>query len=58
MLDKEFWNFSERLNKGLKLAGQRMLQEKALRGEDIIISPDGKTIKRIAAKKFIKTKKK
>ena len=45
MLDKEFLNFSDRLTRGLKLAGQRMMQEKALRGEDIIISPDGKTIK-------------
>lgn len=34
----------------LKIAERRMLEEKVLRGEDIIVSSDGKTIERIPAK--------
>ena len=44
MSNKEF---SEKLKAGIELAGKRMLQEKAMRGEDIIVSADGKTIQRI-----------
>lgn len=50
MSNKEF---SEKLKKGLELAEQRMLQEKALRGEDVIVSSDGKTIERIPAKQLL-----
>jgi len=53
MSNKEVRDFSEKLKQGLELAERRMLQEKALRGEDIIVSSDGKTIQRIAAKKLI-----
>ena len=53
MSNKEVKDFSEKLKRGLELAEQRMLQEKALRGEDIIVSPDGKTIQRIPAKELI-----
>ena len=41
MSNKEF---SEKLKAGIELAGKRMLEEKALRGEDVIVSADGKTI--------------
>ena len=47
MTNKEF---SEKLKAGLKIAERRMIEEKALRGEDIIVSSDGKTIERIPAK--------
>ena len=53
MSNKEVRDFSEKLKQGLELAERRMLQEKALRGEDIIVSSDGKTIQRIAAKELI-----
>ena len=45
--------FSEKLKAGIELAGKRMLEEKALRGEDLIVSPDGKTIERIPAKQLL-----
>ena len=44
MSDKEVKEFSEKLRSGLEIAEKRMLEEKALRGEDIIVSSDGKTI--------------
>ena len=50
MSNKEF---SEKLKAGIELAGKRMLQEKAMRGEDIIVSADGKTIQRIPASQVI-----
>ena len=50
MSNKEF---SEKLKAGIELAGKRMLEEKALRGEDIIVSSDGKTIERIPASQVI-----
>lgn len=50
MSNKEF---SEKIKVGIELAGKRMLQDKALRGEDLIVSSDGKTIQRIPAKKLI-----
>ena len=53
MSNKEVRDFSEKLRQGLELAERRMLQEKALRGEDLILSSDGKTIQRISAKKLI-----
>ncbi len=37
MSDKEIKEFREKLNKGLLLAEKRMLQEKALRGEDVVV---------------------
>jgi hypothetical protein len=50
MSNKEF---SEKLKAGIELAGRRMLEEKALRGEDLIVSHDGKTIERIPARKYL-----
>ena len=32
---------------------KRMLEEKALRGEDLIVSSDGKTIERIPARQYL-----
>ena len=53
MSNKEVKEFSEKLRNGLKIAERRMLEEKALRGEDIIVSSDGKTIERIPAKQLL-----
>lgn len=53
MSDKEVKDFSEKLKKGLELAEKKMLEEKALRNEDIIVSSDGKTFQRIPAKQLI-----
>ena len=53
MSNKEIKEFSEKLRNGLEIAEKRMLQEKALHGEDIIISPDGLTFQRIPAKQVI-----
>jgi len=53
MSDKEVKEFSEKLRNGLKIAEKRMLEEKALRGEDIIVSSDGKTIERIPARQLL-----
>ena len=50
MTNKEF---SEKLKAGLKIAERRMIEGKALRGEDIIVSSDGKTIERIPAKQLL-----
>jgi len=53
MSDKEVKEFSEKLRNGLEIAERRMLEEKALRGEDIIVSSDGKTIERIPARQLL-----
>ena len=53
MSNKEVKEFSEKLRNGLEIAERRMLEEKALRGEDIIVSSDGKTIERIPAKQLL-----
>jgi hypothetical protein len=45
--------FSAKLKAGIELAGKRMLEEKVLRGEDLIVSSDGKTIERIPARQLL-----
>jgi len=50
MTNKEF---SEKLKAGIELAGKRMLKEKDIGVEDIIVSADGKTIQRIPASQVI-----
>ena len=50
MSDKEF---SEKLKYGLELAEKRMLQEKALRNEDVIVCDADNIIRRIPAKEVI-----
>ena len=53
MSENEVLEYSKKLNEGLKLAEKRMLQEKALRNEDVIVSHDGKTIVRIPARQIL-----
>ena len=50
MTNKEF---SEKLKAGIELAGKRMLQEKAMRGEDIIVCDADNNIQRIPASQVI-----
>jgi len=45
--------FSEKLKHGLEIAEKRMPEEKALRGESIIVSSDGVTYQSIPAKQAI-----
>ncbi len=38
---------------GLEIAEKRMLQDKAMRGENLIVSSDGKTFQHIPAKELL-----
>lgn len=53
MSNKEIKDFTIKLEEGLRIAERRMLEEKALRDEDLIVSSDGKTIERIPARKYL-----
>ena len=53
MSGKEVKEFIDKLDAGLKLAEKRMLQEKALRDETIVIYSEDKGIQRIPAKQVI-----
>lgn len=53
MSNKEIMDFHEKLKCGLEVAERRMLEEKALHNEDIIVSSDGKTIERIPARQLL-----
>ncbi|MDX2189301.1 MAG: hypothetical protein SFY32_05510 [Bacteroidota bacterium] len=47
-------NIREKIMKGLDLAFERMIKEKSLRGEEIVVSENGKIIK-VKASKFLKS---
>ncbi|MBR6275681.1 MAG: hypothetical protein IKR31_01920 [Prevotella sp.] len=53
MSNKEIKEFTSKLEDGLQIAEKRMLEEKALRGEDVIVSSGGKTIERIPARQLL-----
>lgn len=53
MSESEMQEFMELVDRGLKLAIRRMLEEKALRGLDIIVSDENHCIKRIPAKQVL-----
>ncbi len=53
MSNSEIKEFTTKLQKGLLLAEKRMLQEKALRGESVVICDSENNIKRIPAKQVI-----
>ncbi|MCR5425115.1 MAG: ribosome recycling factor [Bacteroidales bacterium] len=50
MSDKEITEFSEKLQQGLDMAERKMLEEKALHDQDIIVCADDGSIQRIPAK--------
>jgi len=54
MSDKEIIDFTERLQYGLDIAERRMLEEKALHGQDIVVCTNDDKIKHISAKKAIR----
>lgn len=53
MSNKEVQDLAERLRDGLAIAEQRMLEEKALRNQDVIVCDDNDNIQRIPAKELI-----
>ena len=53
MSDKDYIEFSKKLDEGLLLAEKRMLQEKALHDESVVVCDNDNKIKRIPAKQII-----
>ena len=53
MSNKEVQELAERLRDGLAIAEQRMLEEKALRNQDVIVCDENDNIQRIPAKELI-----
>ncbi len=49
MSEKDEKLLTEKLLYGLKISERRMLKEKAIHGQDIVVSSDDNTIKRIPA---------
>ncbi|MBO4811688.1 MAG: hypothetical protein J5552_09000 [Prevotella sp.] len=55
MSNKEVKNFTRKLETGLRLAEKRMLEEKALRDESIVVSSAEGGIQYIPAKEVLAT---
>jgi hypothetical protein len=53
MTNKEIQEFNEKLRRGLEIAEKRMLQEKALRGQDVVVCGSDQIIRHIPAKQVI-----
>ena len=53
MSDKETQEFNDKLRRDLEITEKRMLQEKALRGQDVIVYGSEQIIRRIPAKQVI-----
>ena len=53
MSDKEYKELSKKIDDGLLLAEKRMLQEKALRGECVVVCDKDNNIQRIPAQQVI-----
>lgn len=53
MSNKEIQEFNEILRRGLELAEKRMLEEKALRGQSVVVCDKDGNIIRIPAKQVI-----
>jgi hypothetical protein len=53
MSNKEIEEFNEKLRYGLNIAEKKMLQEKALRGQDVVVCGSDQIIRRIPAKQVI-----
>ncbi|MBQ2047208.1 MAG: ribosome recycling factor [Muribaculaceae bacterium] len=56
MSDKEIKEFIDKLDAGLKLAEERMLKEKSLKGENVVVYTEGKGIQHIPASQIIAEK--
>lgn len=55
MSEKEIIDFAEKLHQGLQLAERRMLEEKALHGQDIVVCTSNDRIRRIPASEAIES---
>ena len=55
MSDKDILDFTEKLQHGIELAERRMLEEKALHGQDIVVCSADGAIKRVPARKAIES---
>lgn len=53
MSDKEIKEYMDKFDAGLKVAEQRMLKEKALRGESLIIYTEEYGIQHVSPQQFI-----
>lgn len=53
MSNKEIRDFTKKLDAGLKLAEKRMLQEKALRNENVVVYTETAGVHYVPAKKVI-----
>ncbi len=53
MSNKEIQDFNEKLRQGLELAEKRMLQEKALRNQNVVICDADDKIRYVSAKQVI-----
>ncbi|MBQ9474263.1 MAG: hypothetical protein IJU81_07635 [Bacteroidales bacterium] len=54
MSDKDIQEFAEKLHQGLSIAERRMLEEKALHGQDIVVCHTDGTIHHVPAQEAIK----
>lgn len=54
MSDKDIKEFAETLKYGLDIAERRMLEEKALHGQDIVVCRKDGTIQHVPAREAIK----
>lgn len=50
MSNKDFQDFTCKLEQGLHLAEKRMLEEKALRGQDVVVATEDDSIQYIPAR--------
>ena len=55
MTEQEIMELEEKIWKGLQLAEKRMLEEKALRNENVIVQTDDGTIQHIPARQVLAT---
>ncbi|MBQ6651769.1 MAG: histidine kinase [Prevotella sp.] len=53
MSDKEYKDLSKKIDTGLQLAEKRMLHEKALRGECVVVCDKNNNIQHIPARQVI-----
>lgn len=53
MSNKEIKDFSEKIRHGLEIAEKRMLEEKALHGQDVIVCDAYNNIQRIPAREVL-----
>ena len=55
MSEKEIFELQDKIDEGLQLAEKRMLEEKGLRNENVIVQTDDGTIQHIPARQVLAT---